>query len=65
MESNKSQTRISETDTLWGVLFAVAAFLIWGISPIYWKALRPVPAFEIILHRIVWSFFLLVPLIIH
>ncbi|MGD9349848.1 MAG: EamA family transporter RarD [Desulfobacterales bacterium] len=65
MESNKSQTRISETDTLWGVLFAVAAFLIWGISPIYWKALRPVPAFEIILHRIVWSFFFMVPLIIH
>jgi chloramphenicol-sensitive protein RarD len=43
---------------------AVSAFLIWGISPIYWKALRAVPAFEIILHRIVWSFFFLVPLII-
>jgi chloramphenicol-sensitive protein RarD len=38
--------------------------LIWGISPIYWKALRAVPAFEIILHRMVWSFFFLVPLIL-
>jgi chloramphenicol-sensitive protein RarD len=47
-----------------GVVYAVSAFLIWGISPIYWKALRSVPALEIILHRIVWSFFLLVPLII-
>ncbi|MGD2097518.1 MAG: EamA family transporter RarD [Desulfobacterales bacterium] len=64
MKSNKSQTTRSDTDTLWGVIFAVSAFSIWGISPIYWKALRSVPAPEIILHRIVWSFFLLVPLII-
>lgn len=64
MKSNNSPTTQSDTDTLWGVIFAVSAFLIWGISPIYWKALRVVPALEIILHRIVWSFFLLVPLII-
>lgn len=64
MKSNNSPTTQSDTDTLWGVIFAVAAFLIWGISPIYWKALRAVPALEIILHRIVWSFLLLVPLII-
>jgi chloramphenicol-sensitive protein RarD len=47
-----------------GVVYAASAFLIWGISPIYWKALRAVPAFEIILHRMVWSFFFLVPLIL-
>ena len=47
-----------------GVVYAASAFLIWGISPVYWKALRAVPAFEIILHRIVWSFVLLVPLIL-
>lgn len=46
-----------------GVCYAATAFLIWGISPIYWKALRQVPALEIILHRTVWSFFLLVLLI--
>lgn len=56
--------RSSSTDTAAGVAYAIMAFLIWGISPIYWKALRAVPALEIILHRIVWSFFLLVPLII-
>ena len=66
MSSNESRntTRAFNPDTLWGVTYAVAAFLIWGISPIYWKALRSVPALEIILHRIVWSFFLLVPLVI-
>jgi chloramphenicol-sensitive protein RarD len=54
----------SRPDTTWGVVYAASAFLIWGISPIYWKALRAVPALEIILHRMVWSFFFLVPLII-
>lgn len=47
-----------------GALFALAAFLIWGLSPIYWKALQGVGAFEIILHRILWSFVFLMPLIV-
>ena len=66
MKNNKSQkTQLNlDKDTVLGVVYAVLAFLIWGISPIYWKALRAVPALEIILHRMVWSFFFLVPLII-
>jgi chloramphenicol-sensitive protein RarD len=59
-----SNVEKSKSDTVWGVVYATSAFLIWGISPIYWKALRAVPALEIILHRIVWSFFFLVPLVI-
>jgi chloramphenicol-sensitive protein RarD len=39
-----------------GVFCGLSAFLIWGLSPVYWKALGTVPAFEIIMHRIVWSF---------
>ncbi|WP_155316088.1 EamA family transporter RarD [Desulfosarcina alkanivorans] len=46
-----------------GTLYAFLAFLIWGLSPIYWKALHGVGAFEIILHRILWSFVFLMPLI--
>ncbi len=46
-----------------GTLFALSAFLIWGLSPIYWKALDGVAAFEIILHRILWSFVFLMPLV--
>jgi chloramphenicol-sensitive protein RarD len=38
-----------------GVLYAGSAFFIWGIVPLYFKALGPVPALEIIAHRIVWS----------
>ncbi|MCK5484728.1 MAG: EamA family transporter RarD [Desulfobacterales bacterium] len=59
-----SNVEKSKSDTVWGVLYATPAFLIWGISPIYWKALRVVPALEIILHRMVWSFFFLVPLVV-
>jgi chloramphenicol-sensitive protein RarD len=47
-----------------GALFAFLAFLIWGLSPIYWKALHEVGAFEIILHRILWSFAFLMPLVL-
>ena len=38
-----------------GVLFAIAAFLMWGLAPIYFKALDQVGAMEILLHRVVWS----------
>ncbi len=41
----------------WSGLFAgLGAFLIWGVLPVYWKALGAVPAAEILCHRIVWSF---------
>ena len=47
-----------------GVLSAVGAFLIWGLTPIYFKVLRNIPAFEILMHRMVWSFFFLLPLVL-
>ncbi len=47
-----------------GAIFGAAAFLIWGISPLYWKTLTAVPALEIVAHRVVWSFVLLMPLIL-
>lgn len=37
-----------------GLFGAAAAFLIWGLLPIYWKALQGVPALELICHRVVW-----------
>jgi chloramphenicol-sensitive protein RarD len=58
-------TPLSKPDRqpLTGGLTAFGAFLIWGMTPIYWKALHGVDAFEIILHRVLWSFVLLMPLI--
>lgn len=48
-----------------GVGCGFAAFLIWGLSPVYWKQLADVPAFEIIMHRIVWSFGFLLTVLIY
>lgn len=39
-----------------GPLLAAGAYLIWGVLPIYWHALAGVPAQEILIHRILWSF---------
>jgi chloramphenicol-sensitive protein RarD len=38
-----------------GVIFALAAYTMWGIAPMYFKLLTSVPALEIVMHRIVWS----------
>ncbi|MCX7890599.1 MAG: EamA family transporter RarD [Rhodobacteraceae bacterium] len=42
-------------DTLRGFLFALAAYLMWGILPLYMKALADVPPAEVVAHRILWS----------
>jgi chloramphenicol-sensitive protein RarD len=47
-----------------GVAAALGAFLLWGFNPVYFKLLSHVPAFEILLHRMVWSFFLLLPIVL-
>jgi len=51
-------------NSIGGIAYAVPAFLIWGLSPVYWKVLKTVPSSEILMHRIVWSFLFLIPLII-
>ena len=38
-----------------GVLFAVAAYAMWGFAPLYFKLLMFMPALEILMHRVVWS----------
>lgn len=47
-----------------GVLFGVSAYLWWGLVPIYFKAVASVPAWEVLAHRIVWSLFLLLGLLL-
>lgn len=38
-----------------GTLLAATAYVLWGVLPIYWKALQDVPALEILVHRVLWS----------
>lgn len=42
-----------------GYWYAVGAYGLWGLLPIYWKQLHDVPATQVICHRIVWSCLLL------
>lgn len=38
-----------------GILFLAPAFLIWGLSPIYWKLLSHVSSLELLFQRVIWS----------
>lgn len=38
-----------------GIIFAVSAYIFWGIHPVYWKLLQHVDSTEIVAHRIFWS----------
>lgn len=48
-----------------GMLYALCAYLVWGMFPIYFKSLHAIAPLEILLHRMVWSLlFLLIVLAI-
>lgn len=39
-----------------GILAMIGACTIWGLSPLYYKALAHIPPLEILAHRTLWSF---------
>lgn len=39
------------------LLLGIIAYMIWGLSPIYFNAIAGLPASEIIFHRIIWAAF--------
>jgi len=38
-----------------GILYAALAYAMWGVFPLYFKALQDIPPLQIMVHRIVWS----------
>ncbi len=38
-----------------GILYGLAAYLLWGVLPVYWKLLQHVDAMEILASRFLWS----------
>jgi chloramphenicol-sensitive protein RarD len=38
-----------------GYLYGLAAYLIWGLFPLYWRLLEPATPVEILANRILWS----------
>ena len=47
-----------------GILYGLGAYILWGFFPIYWKFLHSISALQLIGHRIVWSFILLIAVIL-
>ena len=42
-----------------GILFGIGAHTLWGFFLVYWKLLHGIPALQLLGHRIIWSFLLL------
>jgi chloramphenicol-sensitive protein RarD len=42
-----------------GFVYALLAYTVWGVFPIYFKALHDVPADQVLAHRVLWSVALL------
>lgn len=38
-----------------GFIFALSAYFLWGMLPLYLKAVAHIPAGEVLAHRIIWS----------
>jgi chloramphenicol-sensitive protein RarD len=52
----KEEAQSLKNQVLSGTWYGIGAFVLWGVLPLYWKALDAVPSLEILAHRIVWSF---------
>lgn len=52
MQPEKSEVRL-------GLISALAAYLVWGVFPLFWRQLSTVDAWEVVCHRIIWAFLFL------
>lgn len=47
-----------------GLLYALLAYTIWGLFPLYWRLLQAIPATQITAHRVIWSWLVLMLVIV-
>ncbi len=59
----KQQTEFNK-NLLNGPLFLFPAYLIWGLSPLFWKQLSHVDALQLLLQRTTWSLLFLLIIIV-
>jgi chloramphenicol-sensitive protein RarD len=55
MATDTTSLAAQSGDTPQGFAYALAAYGIWGILPLYLKALGHISPFEVLAHRVVWS----------
>lgn len=47
-----------------GIVYALIAYGLWGVAPLYFKYIDYISAPEILMHRVIWSFVLLLLLVV-
>ena len=55
---NKAQVAASasvQSRPTGGLLYGLMAYALWGVLPIYFKAISAISAFDIVAHRVLWS----------
>jgi chloramphenicol-sensitive protein RarD len=55
MATDTVASDIKNEDSPRGFGFVLTAYLLWGVLPLYMKAMAHIPAMEVIAHRIFWS----------
>ncbi|MGJ7456994.1 EamA family transporter RarD [Halomonas sp. MA07-2] len=58
-----SPTATPDREPAKGVAFGLSAYIMWGCFPLFFALFQGVPAFEILIHRILWSCLFLVGLV--
>ncbi|WP_108124743.1 EamA family transporter RarD [Saccharospirillum mangrovi] len=53
-----------DNTTKTGAIYALFAYSIWAVAPMYLKLLNFVPAVEILAHRVIWSFVITLAIIL-
>lgn len=56
MTSTPDTLAVDPAEERRGVIQGFVAYLVWGLFPLYFHALAPASAWEILAHRIVWTF---------
>jgi chloramphenicol-sensitive protein RarD len=51
--NDRSQQAMPEATR--GFIFAMLAYLFWGLFPFYMKAVAHIPVVEVLAHRVIWS----------
>jgi len=54
--SSNQHSSVNNTEAATGLLYGLSAYLVWGFFPLYFKAFGTISSFQIVSHRIVWSF---------
>lgn len=58
-----SSSPLPSPDAARGVAYGLGAYLIWGCFPLFFSLFEGIPAWEVLIHRVIWSCLFLVGLI--